>query len=67
MGKLTNGKLYLMEQFCFFSIIPYSAMDPELCFGNIVDKFFITLLVCTLSDLLIGEWRVVTETGKFLF
>jgi hypothetical protein len=39
-------------------------MDPQLCFGNIVEKFYVTLLVCQLVDMLIGDWREVTEAGK---
>ena len=36
-------------------------MDPHFSFSNIVDQFFVTMMVINLADILIGEWRAVTD------
>ena len=52
-----------MEKFIIFPLSLQNTMDPQLLFSNITDQFFVTLMVINLTDILLGEWRTVTDPG----
>ena len=35
----------------------------ELMFGNIVEQFYCSFMIISLTDLIFGEWRSITELG----
>ena len=42
-------------------------MEPTLFFGNIVDQFFVTILMVELANLVVGEWRPISKSGIEIF